>query len=66
MEWLLNLQKYSKIKDYTLSQEDAEKIWDVVAGSMWEIREILSQLFQHPLDEVLSDYKQKMLGLSSD
>ena len=63
MEWLLNLEKYSKIKDYTLSQEDSEKIWDVVGGSMWEIQDILSLLFQHPLDEVLSDYKQKMLGL---
>jgi AAA+ ATPase superfamily predicted ATPase len=63
MEWLLNLEKYSKIKDYTLSQEDAEKIWDVVGGSMWEIQDILSQLFQHPLDGVLADYKQKMLGM---
>jgi AAA+ ATPase superfamily predicted ATPase len=63
MEWLLNLEKYSKIQDYTLSQEDAEKIWDVVGGSMWEIQDILSQLFQNPLDEVLSDYKQKMLGM---
>jgi hypothetical protein len=63
MEWLLNLEKYSKIKDYTLTQEDAEKIWEVVGGSMWEIQDILSQLFQHPLDEVLADYKQKMLGL---
>jgi AAA+ ATPase superfamily predicted ATPase len=63
MEWLLNLERYSKIKDYTLSQEDAEKIWDVVAGSMWEIQHILSQLFEHPLDDVLADYKQKMLGM---
>jgi AAA+ ATPase superfamily predicted ATPase len=63
MEWLLNLEKYSKIKDYTLSQTAAEKIWEVVGGSMWEIQDILSQLFQHPLDEVLSDYKQKMLGM---
>ncbi|UCH93793.1 MAG: AAA family ATPase, partial [Candidatus Aminicenantes bacterium] len=35
MEWLLNLEKYSKIKDYTLTEEDAEKIWDTVGGSMW-------------------------------
>jgi AAA+ ATPase superfamily predicted ATPase len=63
MEWLLNLEKYSRIKDYTLSQEDAEKIWDVVAGSMWEIQHILSQLFGIPLDEVLANYKQKMLGM---
>ena len=38
MEWLLNLEKYSKIKDYTLTEADAEKIWDTVGGSMWEIQ----------------------------
>ncbi|MCP5052675.1 MAG: AAA family ATPase [bacterium] len=59
MEWLLNLEKYSKIKDYTLSEEDAEKIWDAVGGSMWEIQYLLSSLFEHPLDEVLSNYKKK-------
>jgi AAA+ ATPase superfamily predicted ATPase len=63
MEWLLNLEKYSKIKDYTLTEADTEKIWDTVAGSMWEIQHILSQLFQHPIDEVLADYKQKMRGI---
>ena len=63
MEWLLNLEKYSKIKDYTLNQKDAEKIWKVVGGSMWEIQDILSQLFEHPLDDVLADYKKKMLGM---
>ena len=63
MEWLLNLEKYSRIKDYTLSREDAEKIWDVVAGSVWEIQHILSQLFGNPIDEGLADYKQKMLGM---
>jgi hypothetical protein len=63
MDWLLNLEKYSKIKDYTLTREDAEKIWDVVGGSMWEIQQILSQLFDHPIDDVLTGYKQKMLGM---
>ena len=63
MEWLFNLEKYSKIKDYTVGPEDAEKIWDTVGGSMWEIQHILSQLFEHPIDAVLDDYKQKMLGL---
>ena len=62
MEWLLNLEKYSKIKDYSLTTEDAEKVWDVVGGSMWEIQDILSQLFEHPIDDALDDYKQKMLG----
>ncbi|MCX6580050.1 MAG: ATP-binding protein [Candidatus Aminicenantes bacterium] len=63
MEWLLNLEKYSKITDYTLTEADAEKIWDTVGGSMWEIQDILSQLFEHPIDNVLDGYKQKMLGL---
>jgi AAA+ ATPase superfamily predicted ATPase len=63
MEWLLNLEKYSKIKDYTLDQEDAEKIWDVVAGSMWEIQQILTQLFDNPIDDVLNLYKKKIKGM---
>ena len=66
MEWLLNLEKYSKIKDYTLTKEDAEKIWDVVGGSMWEIQDILSDLFRAPLDDVLQLYKKKMRNLIVD
>jgi len=63
MEWLLNLEKYSRITAYTLTEEDAHKIWDVVGGSMWEIQVILSDLFRSPLDKVLDEYKQKMLGM---
>ena len=66
IEWLLNLEKYSGIKDYTLSEKEVEKIWEVVGGSMWEIQNILSRLFQQPLKEVLIHYKQKMLGLITD
>jgi AAA+ ATPase superfamily predicted ATPase len=63
MEWLLNLEKYSKIKDYTITPEDAEKIWDTVGGSMWEIQYILTGLFDHPIDEVLTLYKEKMRSI---
>jgi AAA+ ATPase superfamily predicted ATPase len=63
MEWLLNLEKYSKIKDYTVTGDDAEKIWDTVGGSMWEIQHILDQLFAKPIDDALSLYKQKMTGI---
>ncbi|UCH93164.1 MAG: AAA family ATPase [Candidatus Aminicenantes bacterium] len=66
MEWLLNLEKHSKIKDYTLSPGDAEKIWDVVGGSMWEIQYLLTQLFEHPIDDVLSLYKKKMRSMIVD
>ncbi|MGD2091778.1 MAG: ATP-binding protein [Candidatus Aminicenantes bacterium] len=65
MEWLLNLEKYSKVKDYTLTKEDAGKIWDTVGGSMWEIHDILNDLFDQPIDEVLALYKKKMKGLIS-
>ncbi len=54
MEWLLNLKKYSQINAYTLTKEDAEQ---------WEIQDILSQLFENPIDEVLTNYKQKIAGL---
>jgi len=62
MEWLLNLETYSRIKDYTLSHEDAEKIWDTVGGSMWEIQDILTELFNTPIDETLALYKKKIKG----
>jgi AAA+ ATPase superfamily predicted ATPase len=65
MEWLLNLEKYSKITDYSLTKEDAEKIWDTVGGSMWEIQQLLSQLFDNPLDRILTLHKKKMKGVIS-
>jgi AAA+ ATPase superfamily predicted ATPase len=63
MEWLLNLEKYSKIKDYKLSPEDAQKIWNTVGGSMWEIQDILSDLFDKSIDDVLTLYKKKIKGV---
>ena len=66
MEWLLNLQKYSKIKDYTLTEADAEKIWDTVGGSMWEIQDILSNLFRRPLEDIIASYREKMRSLIVD
>jgi AAA+ ATPase superfamily predicted ATPase len=63
MEWLSNLEKYSKIKDYTLTREEAERIWDTVGGSMWEIQDILTELFDNSIDDVLSRYKAKVKGI---
>ena len=65
MEWLLNLEKYSKIKDYKLTEEDAEKIWDTVGGSMWEIQSLLNKLFDSPIDNVLTLHKKRMKGIIS-
>jgi hypothetical protein len=63
MEWLMNLEKYSKIKKYTLTREDAEKIWDTVGGSMWEIQNILGHLFDKSIDDVLTLHKKKIKGI---
>ncbi len=63
MEWLLNLETYSGITDYTLTPEEAEKIWDVVGGSMWEIQDILGELFESPMNEVLGLYREKLRSL---
>jgi len=62
-KWLLDLQKYSKIKDYTLTEEDAGKIWDSLGGSMWEIQDLLNDLFNTPIDEALSLYIKKLRGM---
>jgi AAA+ ATPase superfamily predicted ATPase len=63
MEWLLNLEKYSRIKEYSLSREDAANIWDTVGGSMWEIQHILNERFNNPLEPILTLYKKKMTGI---
>jgi AAA+ ATPase superfamily predicted ATPase len=66
MEWLLNLEKYSKIKDYVLTEADAGKIWDTVGGSMWEIQDILSNLFHLPLEDIIASCMEKMRSLIVD
>jgi len=66
MGWLLNLEKYSRIKEYTLTEEDAEKIWELVGGSMWEIQDILDDLFHTSIDDLIQSYKKKMRSLIVD
>lgn len=63
MEWLLNVEKYSKITDYKLDEEDAEKIWELIGGSAWEIQDILSERLNAGLDEVLDQYKKKVQAM---
>ena len=59
-EWLSNLEKYSGITDYTLTEGDVEKVWAAVGGSMWEIQELLSELFRAPIDEAIAQYLNKI------
>lgn len=65
-EWLNNLNQYSAIRDYTLSQEEIELIWDTVGGSPWEIQSILGQLFQKPLTEVVDKIKRERSAMIVD
>ncbi|MGE5340345.1 MAG: ATP-binding protein [Candidatus Omnitrophota bacterium] len=62
-DWLLNLEKYSKIKAYTLTEDDVEKIWNTVGGSMWEIQDILFKLFTDPIDQVLTEYIKRIRSM---
>ncbi|HPQ20020.1 MAG TPA: ATP-binding protein [bacterium] len=66
IEWLGNLEKYSKIREYTLTEEEIEKVWDTVGGSMWEIQLLLSRFFEGEVEEVCEDYKIKMRNLIDD
>lgn len=63
IKWLSNIEKYSKITEYTLNEEEGETIWQVVGGSAWEIQDILSELFNAPLEKVLAEYAKKIQGM---
>jgi len=65
-KWLRNLEKYSKIKDYTLTEEEIEKVWDTVGGSMWEIQLLLTEFFEEEVEPVCEDYKIKTKNLITD
>jgi len=42
--WLSNLDKESKISDYSLNKQQIEKIFNTLGGSCWEIYDFLSDL----------------------
>lgn len=65
-KWLGNIEKFSKITDYSLSRSDTDKIWNTVGGSMWEIQKILTDLFNADIDLVLNKYKKLMRGIVDD
>jgi AAA+ ATPase superfamily predicted ATPase len=65
MEWLLNVERYSRITDFKLDEEEARKIWDFTGGSAWEIQDILSERLSAGLDDVLDEYKKKVQAMIS-
>ena len=64
--WLGDIRKYNKVKDYTLTSEDIELIWDTVGGSAWEIYYILEQLFQHSLEDIAAKIKREKVAMITD
>ena len=64
--WLSDIRKYNKVKEYTLTEEDIELIWDTVGGSAWEIYYILEQLFQHSLDDIAAKIKREKVAMIAD
>jgi len=44
MHWLNNLNAYSKIDRFVLSDGQKQAIWDFFGGSCWEISDFLGDL----------------------
>jgi uncharacterized protein len=65
-EWLKNLEKYSQIKDYTLTEEEVQYVWGTLGGSCWEIQALLSEFFDEPVEKACDAYKIKMKNLITD
>ncbi len=64
--WLSDIRKYNKVKEYTLTREDIELIWDTVGGSAWEIYSILEDLFQHSLGDIAAKIKREKVAMITD
>ena len=64
--WLHDIKKYNKVREYTLRDEEIEKIWDTVGGSCWEIYSILEELFHRQLDDILRRIKREKVAMITD
>ena len=64
--WLRDIKKYNQVQEYKLDEKQIEIIWNTVGGSAWEIHSILEDLFQHPLDGVISKIKRGKVAAIAD
>jgi len=73
--WLDDLQGQSKIKAFTLSDSQKEKIWDTLGGSCWEISSFLGDLLRvssvgrvadEEFDHILEKKKVTMRSMFED
>ncbi len=53
--WLENLEKESRIRDYVLSPEQIEAIWEHFGGSIWEVSEVLGKYLSLCVDGRVPD-----------
>ena len=64
--WLRDIKKCNQVQEYTLDEKQIEIIWETVGGSAWEIHSILEDLFQYPLDGVISKIKREEMAMIAD
>ena len=64
--WLKDVKKYNKVQEYILDEKQIETIWNTVSGSAWEIHSILEDLFQYPLDMIVSKIKREKVAMIAD
>src|SRR6056297_3206236 len=57
--WLNNLEKESRITDYTLTEKQIEYIWEHFEGSIWEISNLLGRLLRVCRDGQVPDHKMQ-------
>ncbi|WP_291322771.1 ATP-binding protein [Desulfonatronospira sp.] len=59
--WLNNLEKESNIKEYSLSQDQIEYIWEHFGGSIWEISNLLGKFLTVCQDGKVPDDQMRKL-----
>ncbi|MDZ7761057.1 MAG: ATP-binding protein [Desulfovermiculus sp.] len=59
--WLNNLEKESNIKEYTLSAEQIEFVWDHFGGSIWEISTLFGDFLRVCKDGKVKDQEMQMI-----
>ncbi|MBL0699404.1 MAG: AAA family ATPase [Desulfosarcina sp.] len=64
--WLSDIRKNNKVREYTLTEELIQLIWDTVGGSAWEIYSILEDLFRLPLEKIIARIKQEKVAMIAD
>ncbi len=64
--WLGDIKRHNKVQEYSLTEEQIEAIWQTVGGSVWEIHFILEELFQRPLDEIITKMKREKVAMIAD